>query len=182
MRTLFRCLAIAVACTLTISGTLAAQDGGKANNRGGLWGGIGLGYGIVGVLDCPGGGCETEGGFSGNARIGLTASPSLRFAVGTNGWYKDVEGIGFSAGLLSLQAMFYPGSGDFFLLAGGGLASIDCEICDADTGAGFLIGGGYDFPINDSGSLALTPYANWIVTTIDSNPYILQFGLGLTFN
>jgi hypothetical protein len=179
MRTLYRCLAIAAACTLMISGTLVAQEGGKENNRGGLWGGIGLGYGILGVLDCPGSSCDTEGGFSGNARIGFTPSRSLRLALGSNGWTKSDDG---TLGLYSLQALFYPGGNDFFLLGGGGLALASCSGCDTETGGGFVLGAGYDFPINSSGSLALTPFVNWVVTTLDFNPYILQFGLGLTFN
>jgi len=41
---------------------------------------------------------------------------------------------------------------------------------------------GYDLTLNRSGSLALTPYFNWWSSTIESNPYVLEFGLGLTFN
>jgi hypothetical protein len=181
MRALIRSLSIVSVCLLAVTTSVAAQDG-KANNRNGLWGGIGLGYGMLGVLSCPGSDCDTEGGFSGNARIGFTPSPSFRVAIGTNGWYKSIEGYGFSSGLLSVQGLYYPGANDFFILGGVGLATTDCSVCTMKTGAGAVIGGGYDIPLNESGSLALTPYANWIVSTIDNNPYILQLGLGLTFN
>lgn len=180
MRTLKRCLTLAAACTLTLASAVAAQDGGKMNNRTGLWGGFGFGYGILGALDCNG--CGTEGALSGNARIGFTLSPEVRLAVGTNGWYKDVDGVGFTAGLLSAQVLWYPGGQNVFLLGGAGYFSADCDYCSGNSGLGFVIGTGYDIPINDSGSLALTPYINWIPTTAENNPYILQAGLGLTFN
>ena len=181
MRALMRSVLIVSVCLSAVTTSAAAQDG-KANNRNGLWGGIGFGYGMLGILDCPGGGCDTEGGLSGNARIGFTPSPSFRVAIGTNGWYKDVEGTGFSTGLISAQGLYYPGANDFFILGGIGLATANCSGCDLKTGAGAVLGVGYDFPLNKSGSLALTPYANWVVSTLEANPYILQFGLGLTFN
>jgi hypothetical protein len=181
MRALIRSLSIACVCLFAVTTSATAQDG-KANNRNGLWGGIGLGYGMLGVLSCPGSSCDTEGGLSGNARIGFTPSPSFRVAIGTNGWYKDKGGIAFSSGLISAQGLYYPGANDFFILGGLGLATTSCSGCDVDTGAGAVIGVGYDIPLNNSGSLALTPYANWVVSTIEYNPYILQLGLGLTFN
>jgi hypothetical protein len=76
----------------------------------------------------------------------------------------------------TVQSALIPESGN------PGFALLDCDGCDGESGAGFVIGAGYDLPINRSGSLALTPFVNWIVTTIESNPYFLQFGLGLTFN
>lgn len=179
MRTSRRSLWLGALCLFAFAATAQAQEG-RANQRAGLWGGFGLGYGLLGFLDCDG--CDTEGGLSGNARIGGTLSPSLRIAAGTNAWYKEVDGFGVQLGLLTGQVLFYPGAKDFFLLGGAGLAVFDCDGCDAETGAGFVIGAGYDLPINRSGSLALTPFVNWAVTTIEANPYFLQFGLGLTFN
>ncbi len=160
-----------------------AQEESRGNVRNGLWGGLGLGYGILGVLDCPSGfSCDTEGGLSGNARIGFTPSPSFRVALGSNSWVDTGEGRSGTIGLYSAQGLFYPGAKDFFLLGGAGLALGTCDGCDTETGAGFVLGLGYDISINRSGSLALTPFVNWVVTTLELNPYVLQFGLGLTFN
>ena len=122
------------------------------------------------------------GGLSGNAHIGFTPSNSIRLAIGSNAWTKSEDGFNPDLGVYSAQVYFYPGEKDFFLLGGAGLALAGCSGCDTETGGGFLIGAGYDFPINSSGSLALTPYVNWIVTTLEYTPYLLQFGLGLTFN
>jgi len=103
--------------------------------------------------------------------------------VGNNTWVKNVNSRTYYIGVLSGQVLYYPGAKDFFMLGGAGLAYDTCTGCTMQAGAGFVIGGGYDIPINKSGSLALTPYVNWIVTTIESSvPCVLQFGLGLTFN
>ncbi len=182
MRTLLRSASVAAVLLVAVSSFASAQESARTNNRNGLFGGIGLGYGILGVLDCPYSDCDTEGGFSGNARIGGTLSPSTRIAVGSNGWVKNRNGRSYIFSLYSGQVLYYPGANNVFLLGGAGLALATCDGCDAETGAGFVLGGGYDIPINKSGSLALTPYLNWIVTTMEANPYILQFGLGLTFN
>ncbi len=181
MRTLIRTASLAAVCLFALAPSASAQDG-KANDRAGLWGGVGFGYGMLGVLDCPFSDCETEGGFSGTAQIGLTISRSFRVAAGVNGWGKNIEGRSFTSNLFSVQGLYFPGANDFFLLGGAGLATLGCDGCDTETGAGLVIGAGYDFPINKSGSLALTPFVNWVVTTMESNPHFLQAGLGLTFN
>jgi hypothetical protein len=183
MRALRRTLPLVALLLLACSIPAFAQEEGRSNNRNGLWGGLGLGYGILGLLDCPSGfNCDTEGGLSGNARIGFTPSQSFRVALGSNSWVDTGEGSSSNIGLLSAQGLYYPGEKDFFLLGGAGLALATCTNCDTETGAGFVVGAGYDFPINSSGSLALTPYVNWVVTTLEYTPYVLQFGLGLTFN
>lgn len=182
MRSLLKSASLAAVLLVTVTAVATAQETTSGNNRTGLFGGIGLGYGILGVLDCPFGDCDTEGALSGSSRIGGTVSRSLRVAVGSNTWVKSVNSTNFYIGVLSGQVLYYPGAKDFFVLGGAGLAYDTCSGCDFDAGAGFVIGGGYDLSINKSGSLALTPYLNWIVMTMDSTPYVLQFGLGLTFN
>lgn len=183
MRALRLTLSLGALFLVAFSSPASAQEESRGNNRNGLWGGLGLGYGILGVLDCPSSfGCDTDGGLSGNARIGFTPSPSFRVALGSNSWVNTGDGNSSMLGVYSAQGLFYPGAKDLFLLGGAGLALATCDGCDTETGGGFVLGLGYDIPINRSGSLALTPYANWVVTTLDFNPYVLQFGLGLTFN
>ncbi|MCL7962250.1 MAG: hypothetical protein M8860_05300 [marine benthic group bacterium] len=183
MRALRRTLPLVALLLVAFSIPAIAQEEGRTNNRNGLWGGLGLGYGILGLLDCPSGfTCDTEGGLSGNARIGFTPSQSFRVALGSNSWVDTGEGRSSNIGLLSAQGLYYPGAKNFFLLGGAGLALATCSGCSTETGAGIVLGLGYDIPLNQSGSLALTPYVNWVPTTLEFNPYILQFGLGLTFN
>jgi len=186
-----RVLLAALVC-LSLSSTQLMGQESRENNRVGFWGGFGLGAGLLGCLQS---GCShDEWGFSGNGRLGGTLSPSLRLAGGTNGFYKkldtgDVYDANFTVGVVSFQALWYPNEGDFFLLGGVGFAWAETSasysgisVSDSETGAGFVIGLGYDLPLNRSGSLALTPFANWVITTIDPTFDFLQFGLGLTFN
>jgi hypothetical protein len=153
------------------------------NKRAGLWGGVGLGAGLLGCLEA---GCSHEDwGLSGNARIGGTVSPSVRLGVGTNGYYKEEDGVTLQGGTVMFQTILYPNEGDFFLVLGAGFAAFEAEVfgfSDTETGAGFLGGIGLDLSLNRSGSLALTPFANWVVTTVGRTIDFFQFGLGLTFN
>lgn len=181
MRTLIRTATLVAVC-LFASVTSAVAQTGQATARSGLWAGVSIGYGMRGVLDCPLDDCETESGLSATLRIGLTISPSVRIAGGANRWVWNIEGTGFTSDLYSVQGLYYPGANDFFLLGGVGLATRGCDGCNAETGAGAVIGAGYDIPINKSGFLSLTPNVNWVVTTMEHNPYFLQLGLGLTFN
>jgi hypothetical protein len=143
-----------------------------------------LGYG------CLESGCShDEWGFSGRGQLGGTLSPSIRLAGGTNGFYKEIDEVDFTVATLTFQVQWYPNEGDFFLLGGAGLAWAEASasfegltVSDSETGAGFVAGLGYDLSINKSGSLALTPFFNWVVTTIDPTLDFLQFGLALTFN
>lgn len=188
-----RVLLATLLCLSLSSAQLMGQES-RENNRVGFWGGFGLGAGVLGCLES---GCShDEWGFSGNGRLGGTLSPSLRLAGGTNGYFKQLDvtdqvnaDADFTLGVVSAQALWYPSAGDFFLLGGIGFAwaetsisSGSISVSDSETGAGFVLGFGYDLVLNRSGSLALTPFANWVITTIDPTLDFIQFGLGLTFN
>lgn len=179
MRGITRAVPLALACLLTLTVFADAQTASR-NERVGLWGALGVGGGALDAFDCDG--CDSEFGFSGASHIGGTLNPSVRLAVGTNNWYKSIEGTGFWASVISGKVFFYPGAKDFFVTGGIGLEVLTCDGCDTRTGVGFVAGAGYDFPINRTGSLALTPFANWVVMTSENTPYFIQFGLGLTFN
>ena len=176
MRTMERGLVLGILGVFVLAVTAAAQED-RGNDRTGMWGTIGVGYGL---LDCSG--CESEGGFAGVGRIGGTLSQEVRVGYGLNGWYKSIEGTGAWIGLASGQVSWYPGGRDLFVMGGLGIAWADCEGCDAELGAGAVIGVGYDLPLGGSGSLALTPFAQWVFTSLEDSPNILQFGMGITFN
>ena len=179
--------ALAAPLLYLLSATLLPAQEVEGNNRVGLWGGFGLGAGLLGCLES---GCShDEWGFSGRGQLGGTLSPSIRLAGGTNGFYKEIEEVVFTVGALTFQVQWYPNEGDFFLVGGAGLSCVEASasfegftVSDSETGAAFVAGLGYDLSINKSGSLALTPFFNWVVTTVDPTFDFLQFGLGLTFN
>lgn len=158
-----------------------SQRGG--NNRVGLWGGFGFGVGNVGCLESA---CSNRlWGLSGNARLGGTPSPSVRLAGGTNGFVRWKDGDTFSGGAVTFQVLVFPGAGDFFLIFGGGFAyfvETTGSFSVTETGAGFLIGLGYDASVSKSGNLAITPFINWVPTTVSATIDFVQVGLGLTIN
>jgi hypothetical protein len=184
MRMLCRSVVSAVLVLFISTSLLTAQES-QGNNRVGLWGGFGLGGGVLGCLED---GCDgSEWGYSGNAKLGGTLSPSVRIGGGTNGWYKNEDGVTLTGGLLSAQILWNPNEGDLFLVGGVGYATFRASVgslSETENGGGLVFGLGYDISIKQSGSLALTPYVNWIVTSAVENAsfHFVQFGLGLTFN
>lgn len=160
--------------SLIVPNAASAQEAG-GNVRRGLFGGLGFG---VGVGDCLGG-LECDFGGSGNARIGGTVSDRWRLAFATHGYVSN----DYEFGAATFQALFNPGGGDFFLLFGAGAGTASGW---STVGLGLVGGLGIDISINGSGSLALTPFLNFIYTTDEANwgnsADFLQAGLGLTFN
>lgn len=179
--------ALAVILLFSLSPTSLQAQEADGNIRVGLWGGFGFAAGLLGCLES---GCShDEWGFSGYGQLGGTLSPSIRLGGGSNGYFKEVDSVDYTVGTLTFQVQWYPNEGDFFLLGGAGLAHSEASasfegftVSETETGAGFVVGLGYDLSINQSGSLALTPFFNWVVTTVDPTLDFLQFGLGLTFN
>jgi len=153
------------------------------NNRAGLWGGFGFGGGNLG---CLASGCgDRIWGFSGNARLGGTPSQYVRLAGGTNGFWREEDGVTLQGGTVTFQVLWFPSARDFFLIFGAGFASFQAEVfgfSQTENGAGFLIGLGYDAPISKSGNLAITPFLNWLPTTVGNTIDYFQVGVGLTFN
>lgn len=161
----------------------SAQPRSTGNNRVGLWGGFGVGAGNLGCLES---GCSDRiWGISGNARLGGTPSQSVRLAGGTNSFWRYEDGDTFTLGAVTFQILVFPGGKDFFFIFGGGFAYAWESYEDftyTETGAGFLIGLGYDAPVSKSGNLAITPFVNWLPTTVSASFDFLQFGIGLTIN
>ncbi len=158
-------------------------NGQTNNNRVGLWGGFGVGAANLGCLQS---GCgDRIWGLSGNFRLGGTPSQSVRLAGGTNTFWRQEDGETLTGSAVTFQVLLFPSAKDFFLIFGGGFASFRAEafgFSETEYGAGFLVGLGYDAPISSSGNLALTPFLNWVPTTVSGTIDFFQVGLGLTFN
>jgi hypothetical protein len=157
----------------------ATQD---TRSRKGFWFSAGLGFGSLGCQDCTG----REGSYSGGLALGGTLSQKVIIGVGTNGWYKSVNGVTLSAGTLTALIRFYPSyTGGFFLLGGIGVGSIHTQVAGfgsaTETGGGVLLGLGYDIRVGNN--VSLTPYWNgFAVRTSNSDANVGQIGLGITFN
>jgi hypothetical protein len=159
------------------TGEAAAQ---RTLERSGFFIGLGLGYGSL-DLTCDGCDFDRQSGLSGYLRLGGAVSDRVLLGVESNGWYKSEDGVGVTAGTLTGSVYVYPSSeADLFVRGGVGIASLDSEDINADTGFGWSVGLGYDIPIGRK--TALTPYANWFVGHFDGGgTNTLQVGLGVNW-
>ncbi len=170
-------LAAIVALSVSVTGSASAQN---SQTRQGFWFNGGLGYGSLGCQDCSG----REGALSGGLALGGALSQKVLLGAGVNGWSKSEDGATLSVGTLTALIRFYPSAtGGFFLLGGLGLGSIRAELdgfgSDTETGAGALIGLGYDFRVGQN--VSLTPYWNgFAATTSNVDANVGQIGLGVT--
>lgn len=190
-------LATAVGLTFGVT-TAAAQE------RGGLFFGIGAGYGSN-WISCDQGpapdACASttqSNGFAGFFKIGAHLSETFSLAFETNGWFGSVESSDLWQSNFSGVAYFYPGGGNLMLRGGLGVATAEIRFpqgitsfITTETGFGATVGVGYDFPI---GFVAvLNPvvnlnYGNYgTITTPQGqditgvNTLVLQLAVGVTF-
>lgn len=161
---------------------LAAASPLSAQERDGLFIGVGLGWGSL-DLTCDGCDVDRTSGFSGNFRIGGAVSEKLLIGGETSGWYRSEDGSSVSFGVLTGSAYFYPASKGLYLRGGIGLAVLSADdgfASDSETGLGFSFGAGYDIPI--ARKTALTPYANWMFGNFDGfGANAVQLGLAVSF-
>ncbi|HEX6614706.1 MAG TPA: outer membrane beta-barrel protein [Gemmatimonadales bacterium] len=148
--------------------------------RQGFWFTGGLGYGSLGCENCDG----REGSISGGLAIGGTLNQKWLLGVGTNGWTKSENGATLTVGTLAALVRFYPSAtGGFFITGGLGIGSIHAELSglggDTETGAGALLGVGYDIRVSQN--VSLTPFWNGFATsTSNADANVGQLGLGVT--
>lgn len=175
----FVCMLMMAAAIAVIPQDAAGQD---RNQRSGFWFSGGLGYGSLGCADCTG----REGSISGGLALGGTLSDRFLLGVATNGWTKEEDGVSLTAGSLTALMRFYPSStGAFFLTAGLGVGSIEASVdgfgSARETGAGAVLGLGYDIRVGSN--FSLTPFWNGVgISTSDSDANFGQIGLGITIH
>jgi hypothetical protein len=179
MRALIRATSV-VALVLAALSPRAASAQGHSQTRSGFWFNGGMGYGSLGCQDCSG----REGGLSGGVAVGGTLSQKVLLGVGTNAWTKSENGATLSVGTLTALIRFYPSAtGGFFLVGGLGLGTVRAELSGfgsaSETGAGALVGLGYDIRVGQN--VSLTPYWNgFAMSSSNSDANVGQIGLGVT--
>jgi hypothetical protein len=162
-----------------LTSDLEAQQ--HPHEREGFWISGGLGYGSLGLE----GFSDREDGLSGNLSLGGTISQRFLLGGGTTGWTKEVDGIRVTFGTLAVMTRLYPqADGGFFVnlgLGGGQIRLSEGSTSISESGAGAIVGVGYDVRVGPSWSLS--PYANGIGYSIDGERAdVFQFGLGVTWH
>src|SRR5689334_15787168 len=138
---------------------LLAPARGMAQDRHGFWLNGALGYGSLGCEDCG----SREVGLSGGLFLGVTRCQYVLLVFGTTGFYKDQVCPSLTVGTLDARLRLYTSRrSGFFLTTGLGLSTIHASIgglgSATETGVGFMLGLGYDIPLNEG--LSLTPFWN----------------------
>lgn len=158
-----------------------AQDSGP-RERQGFWIGFGLGPGSLSCDDCSG----SETSYSGNFRLGGTISRKVLLGFESNAWYKEQSGVSLTMANASAVVIFYPSAtGGFHLKGGLGVSRLEVEISGlgggGETGAGALLGIGYDFRAGRN--FSLTPFLNGLGGNFDGgSANFWQVGLGLSWH
>jgi len=172
-------LAVCALGSLCLVGTAQAQN---AQTRDGFWFSGGLGYGSLGCDNCG----SREGGISGNLSLGGTITPRFLLGVGTSGWTKSEQGATLTVGLVDARVRFYPQtSGGFFLTGGVGIGSVTGSVpgfgSNTETGAGVILGMGYDVRV--SRNTSITPYWNgYGMKNSNTDANVGQIGLAVTLH
>ena len=150
--------------------------------RSGFWMSLGLGVGSLTCDSC--GGRQT--GWGGAISAGGTLNQRVLLGVFTNVVSKTSDRIAFTAGTLTGGLRMYPSvTSGLFLTAGLGLSSLLTDVSDVgasvETGAGGLLGLGWDLKIGTSTSVTLFwNYSGMYINSASSG--FGQLGLGITWN
>ncbi len=188
MARIFQFLALVV--LVVGPGSLSAQSHAP---RGGLWGGVGVGYGALrfDCSSCPPG--ETVGATAGQSQIGWTLNPRWLVGLTLSGWQR--EGSDDHGTELMAAIRWYPrGRGRAFVQSGLGRSSFRGAVFDGPrehgAGIGFMVGAGYDVAMGRS--VSVTPLLALTHSRIGSTSLfgqversgvrytVLVFGIGVT--
>jgi len=180
-RTLAVLTALIVGLALAPRSAVAQEgDTSTAHPRSGFWFNGGLGWGSLGCDGCTG----REGGGVLSLAVGGSLSQNVLLGASIDGWSKEENGTRLTASSLLATARFYPSTDNGFFLRGGlGLGTVETSISGvgsgSETGAGALLGLGYDFRIGES--VSLTPYLNGVGISEDTGSVnFSQLGLSVT--
>jgi hypothetical protein len=164
------------------NGTVALGVSGSVADRSGFWMNLGLG---VGSLICDG--CDgRQTGWGGSLAFGGTLNRRLLLGIFSNVVSKTSDRFAVTAGTFTPGLRVYPSaSAGFFLATGLGLSSLITDVSDIgatiETGAGGLLGLGWDLKIGTSTSITLFWNASWMYIN-NATWNFGQLGLGITWN
>jgi hypothetical protein len=157
---------VGVVLCLAAAGFLSATAHAQQPARQGFWGSVGGGYGTakLGCSNC--GDISREGSFSGFLVMGGTLSSSLLIGLEVDGWVKTINNDPLRLGGLNGILQWYPAASlGLFVKGGVGLAyargdlRFPTSVFVDDTGLGYLLGVGFDFPVGSG--VAVSPVASF---------------------
>ena len=126
----------------------------RAQERGGFYFGVGMGYGSLGANGCSG--CDRSSGLSGHLRMGGVVSRHVLLGGESTGWVRSESGYSAGVGSLTLNTYVYPGETlGLFVKGGAGVAYTVDNADFGDAGFGWQIGTGYDIRVGTK--TAVTP-------------------------
>jgi len=178
LKKVVRMVAVCALGSVAVASLAQAQ---RAEVRQGFWFSGGLGYGSLGCDGCG----SREGGISGGLSLGGTITPRLLIGVGTSGWTKSEQGARLTVDEIDARVRFYPSrTGNFFVTGGIGYGELRASaggISATDTGAGAILGMGYDYRV--ARNMSITPYWNaYAMKSSDNDANVGQVGLAITLH
>jgi hypothetical protein len=183
MRTGYSIIAgVLTLATLSLATPAAAQH---AQTRQGFWGGVGAGWGSMG-LSCDGcDGLDRTGSYTGYLALGGTIRPNVLVGAEFNGWTKSEDGATVRLANASAAAYWYPMvQSGLFLKAGAGYSRLSADdgiVSVSDDGFGVLAGMGYDVRV--ARTTSITPVFNYFRGGFEGGSAdVFQLGLGVTFH
>lgn len=175
---------------------LAHPGAAQSSRRSGQWMGFGVGGGF-GRVSCAICEANRHGSVSGYVRGGGTLNRRLLLGLEVNGWTRREDNVDEFLLGVSAAVYWYPNP-QRRLYYKGGLGVMLYQIDDgpgrlSSAALGPSVGAGYDMPL--SGSVSLTPFANWMLASLggkikfngstarnDVGLMLVQLGVGLTWH
>ena len=188
MRVCVSALTMLIAATAALPA--AAQEGLKPRNtHEGFWVGFGLGGGFN-LSDFARG---NRFGGGGQVALGGTLSQKLLLGGEAIGWARKVSGSTVTQSNGMAVALFYPTGTGIFVKGGIGFAAWTQSATSGNTtvsttAGGFGLGGGLGYDLQIGSNLYLTPAAEFLFQSVESNVFanstasLLMFTLGLTWH
>jgi len=192
-----RRVAAAFVLLAALAGSANAQKEPAPGGRQGFWIGFGVGIGSAG-LDCATCGEDRFSGGSGYLRMGGTLSQAWLLGGEVNVWSHSESGTDEALVFASIVAYWYPSrTGGLHLkfgLGGMGYAATDGTDELTASGAGYILGVGYEVRVRPN--LSITPFLNGmasgntelrinnqvVATNADLRLNLVQIGIGLTWH
>lgn len=173
-------LSAAAALILLGPSGLSAQH---SHRRSGFWAGVALGWGSL-ATTCSSCSNDRQGAMTAIVKLGGTLSQQVLVGVESDVWSKTASsGLASAAGNVSISAFYYPRRwGGAFLRGGIGMAYVQPQGFEIETGFGAGVGAGYDLRFARGFSFTPVVNFNWGNPATNYSQNFFQIAAGLTWH